>query len=199
MSIEVGDIYDVSLVWRANDEEWEDNCIGAKKEQGPAVMCWGVISWGIKGPFHVWDSESNTEKEQAAATIQKMNAAAKDEKYQLNKEWKASATYAELEKRELSAAARVRQDAKRLNIKAARTTHTWRGKKFQIDKITRGARSCVNSWLYVNDLCRPILWPEYKRRLVLDPELILMEDSAASHQSGYTTRERQKEGISKAP
>ena len=39
MSIKVGDIYGVSLVWRTKDEEWEDDCIGAKKKEGPAVMC----------------------------------------------------------------------------------------------------------------------------------------------------------------
>ena len=112
-----------------------------------------MISWRIKGSVHVWDSESITEKEQAAAAIQKMNTAAKDKEDRLTKEWKASATYAELKKRELKEPARVREKAKRLNIKAARTTHTWIGKKFKIEKITRSARSGVDSWQYVNDLC----------------------------------------------
>ena len=162
-------------------------------------MCWGMISWGIKGPFHVWDPESKPEKDKATAAIQQLNAATQQEEDRRIQEWKALPAYVELKTYELAEAGRVREEVKRRKIKAPKIIQTWRGKKFKINKITRGAHSAVDSWRYVNDVCRPILWPECKRRLALDPNFILMEDGTASHQSGYTICEREKEEIAKAP
>ena len=46
MSIEIGAVFGLSDVWRERSEKWHDNCIGAKKKQGEAVMCWGIVMWG---------------------------------------------------------------------------------------------------------------------------------------------------------
>jgi hypothetical protein len=43
MAIEVGGIIGVCLVWREQGEQWHDDCVGAKKKQGPSAMCWGFI------------------------------------------------------------------------------------------------------------------------------------------------------------
>ncbi|KAA8892805.1 hypothetical protein FN846DRAFT_788800, partial [Sphaerosporella brunnea] len=69
MAIEVGGTFGVCLVWRDQSEKWEDDCVGAKKKQGPSVMCWGFIMWNYKGPFHVWDPETKEEREAAAIKI----------------------------------------------------------------------------------------------------------------------------------
>ncbi|RPB01382.1 hypothetical protein L873DRAFT_680087 [Choiromyces venosus 120613-1] len=46
MSIEVGAVFGLSLVWREKGEKWHNDCIGTKKKNGTSVMCWGAIGWG---------------------------------------------------------------------------------------------------------------------------------------------------------
>jgi hypothetical protein len=48
MSIEVGGTFGVSLVWRGSDEQYHEDCRGAKKKRGKTVMVWGMIGWGYK-------------------------------------------------------------------------------------------------------------------------------------------------------
>ncbi|PUU79439.1 hypothetical protein B9Z19DRAFT_945036, partial [Tuber borchii] len=43
MSIEVGGLYRLHLVWRDSTERWHEDCVGAMKKQGISVMCWGMI------------------------------------------------------------------------------------------------------------------------------------------------------------
>jgi hypothetical protein len=74
MAIEVGGTFAVCVVWRDQDEQWHDDCVGAKKKQGPSVMCWGFIMWNYKGPFYVWEPETKEEREAAAIEIPKLNA-----------------------------------------------------------------------------------------------------------------------------
>lgn len=62
MSVGVGDFHCGLLKWRENDEKWEKTCMGAKKKQGWSVMCWGMIMWRNKVPFHVWSVETEVEK-----------------------------------------------------------------------------------------------------------------------------------------
>ena len=45
MSIEIGGLMGVYIVWREADEKWHDDCVGAKKKQGTTVMCWGMIGY----------------------------------------------------------------------------------------------------------------------------------------------------------
>ena len=90
MSIEVGGTFGVSLVWRHKEERWADDCVGVKKKQGPTVMCWGMIGWGWKGPFHVWEPETKAERDEAADIIASMNKAAKEKEDQLNRTWRNS-------------------------------------------------------------------------------------------------------------
>ena len=49
-------------------------------------MFWGMIGWGWKGPFHVWDPEMKTEKEEAARFILEHNTQAKADELKLNSE-----------------------------------------------------------------------------------------------------------------
>ena len=73
MSIEVGSTYGVNLVWREKGEKWHTDCIGQKKKRGLTVMCWGMIGYGWKGPFHIWMTEPEEEKEQAIKEIDRLN------------------------------------------------------------------------------------------------------------------------------
>jgi len=43
MSIEVGGLFGLNLVWRDKTERWYSDCVGAMKKQGVSVMCWGMI------------------------------------------------------------------------------------------------------------------------------------------------------------
>ena len=196
MSIEVGGTFGVSFVWRQKDERWQDDCVGAKKKQGPTVMCWGMIGWGWKGPFHIWDSESKEEREKAKIQIASLNQAAQAKEDQLNRTWQTSPEWKELRQQELQAARELRQQALHTGEKV-KTVQSWWGKKFKIYKLKRGEGKGVDSWRYVTKLARPILWPECKRRLADNPSFILVEDNAACHDSDWTNQEREAEGISK--
>ena len=46
ISIEVGAVFELNHVWREQSEKWHDDCVGAKKKQEEAVMCWGIVMWG---------------------------------------------------------------------------------------------------------------------------------------------------------
>lgn len=197
MSIEVGGTFGISLVWRDKDEQWHDDCVGAKKKQGPSVMCWGFIMWNYKGPFHVWDAETEEEWEAAKIEISKLNAQYEAEEENLNKEWKDSAEWRALKEKELQNAREMKAAAKIRGEKPPKTTQSWRGKKHKITKIKRGEGRGIDSWRYIQHVCKPILWPECKRLTAVNPNFMLMEDGAASHSSDYTTQEHLKEGIKK--
>jgi transposase len=197
MAIEVGGTFGICLVWRDQSEQWQDDCVGAKKKQGPSVMCWGFIMWNYKGPFYVWDPETKEEREAAAIEIPKLNAEYEAEEKQRNDQWKASKEWEELRERELKEAREIRAAAIAKGEKPPKTTQTWRGKKHKIEKVKRGKGRGIDSWRYVQHVCRPVLWPECKRLAEENSNFILMEDGAASHRSGYTTQERVNEGIRK--
>ena len=73
MSIEVGAVFGLSLVWREKNEKWHDDCVGTKKKNGTAVMCWGAIGWGWKGPFFIWPAVTKEEKKEAKEEIANIN------------------------------------------------------------------------------------------------------------------------------
>ena len=197
MSIEVGGLFGLNLVWRDNTERWHSDCVGAMKKQGVSVMCWGMIGWGWKGPFHVWESETEDEKEEAAKTIAILEAERLMEETQLNEAWRESEEWAQLKIVEQGAYRIQRQLEKHENAAKRRIPQTRRAKKYKIEKYKRGDGNGVDSWRYVKAVARPILWPECHRQLEQNPLFILMEDNAPSHSSHYTTREREKEGIQK--
>ena len=112
MSIEIGGTFGKSFVWRDKTERWHQDCVGTMKKQGPTVMCWGMIGYGWKGPFYVWEVETDEEKKEAEAEIARINAemvAKADEK---NRQWIASPEWAELKERELAAAEAQRRAKK---------------------------------------------------------------------------------------
>ena len=42
-------------------------------------MCWGMIGYGWKGPFHIWIAETTEEREKAMEEIHSMNQSMVDE------------------------------------------------------------------------------------------------------------------------
>lgn len=61
-------------------------------------MCWGLIGWGWKGPFQLWSSETDKEREKAAREIAKLNSEAAIEEAWLNAEWRATKEWTKLRK-----------------------------------------------------------------------------------------------------
>jgi transposase len=68
-------------------------------------------------------------------------------------------------------------------------------KKHKIAKIRRDKGKAIDSRRYVQQVGRPILWPECKRPAAENPNFIFVEDGAAAHSSGYTTQERVPESV----
>lgn len=104
MSIEVGGTFGISYVWKDNAERWNKDCVGSKKKQGPTVMCWGMIGYGWKGPFYVWEPETEEERKEAEIEIARLNAEMEEEAKKDNATWRASPEWAALRKQELEAA-----------------------------------------------------------------------------------------------
>ena len=94
-------------------------------------MCWGMIGWGWKGPFHIWESESKEEREEAAKQIALLPQAAQEKEDNLNTIWRSSEEWRQLHHQELQAARELRQAALQSGEKV-KTIQTWRGKKFKI-------------------------------------------------------------------
>ncbi|KAA8911670.1 hypothetical protein FN846DRAFT_917011 [Sphaerosporella brunnea] len=107
--------------------------------------------------------------------LPKLNEQYQDKEIRLNK-WKNSNEWKELRERELQEAREIRAAAIAKGEKPPKTTQTWRGKKRKIVKIERGKRHGIDSWRYIQHVCRPILWPECQRLAAKNPDFILMED-----------------------
>ena len=96
-----------------------------------------------------------------------------------------------MRERELKAARVAKATAKLKGEKCEKTTQSFRGFKYKKEfTLKRGDVKGMDSWRYVTVLGRPILYPEFKRRMALNPNFILMEDNAASHDSGWTNAQR---------
>jgi len=196
MSIEIGGLHGPSSVWREKGEKWHDDCVGTKKKQGITVMCWGMIGWGWKGLFWVWEHETTEEKEEAAKKITAYNEKSSEEETRLNNAWRATGEWRELKEQELAAARTARALAKRTGAKV-KTTQSWRSKKYKVRRIKRGEVRGVDSWRYVTALARTLIWPTCHERLAENKEFLLMEDNAPAHDSDFTNFERMKEAIAK--
>ena len=196
MSIEIGGLYGPCWIWREKSERWADDCIGAKEKHGASIMCWGMISYGWKGPFWVWESETEEEKVTAVSKILSYNENCGEEEFRLNTAWRASEEWKELRRVELADAREARLLASLTGVKT-KTTQSWRGKKYKIKKLKRGDSKGIDSWWYVTDLARPLLWPTCHARKLVRPDFLLMEDNAPAHDSDFTNYERTKEAINK--
>ena len=148
-----------------------------------------MIGYGSKEPFHVWETETEEERREAEIEIARINAEMVEEADQANAEWGASPEWLALREQELKAA-RLQRAAEKTGAPKKKTPQSWRGKKFRVDKIKRAEHTRgVDAWRYVKHVAVPLMWPECQRRLQDNPELVLMEDGAASHSAQYTSRE----------
>lgn len=152
MSIEVGGSFGKQTVWRDKSERWHKDCVGAMKKQGETIMCWGMIGYGWKRPFFVWDPESDEEKKIAEREIARINAEMKAEAEEKEREWRATPEFAELKDREL-AAARIQRDAEKFHgAPKMKTTQSWRANKFKVQKIVRNKKLAV--WILTGMLTK---------------------------------------------
>jgi len=196
MSVEVGAVFGTSLVWREKGEKWHNDSMGTKKKQGTLVMCWGMISWNWKGPFHFWATKTKEEKEQAKRKTAEWNAKSGEE--ELNSGRRTMEKFRVLKERELWEARELRAAAiEREAGEKTKTTQSWWGKKYKIKKLKRNNTKGVHSWRYITSVCCPLLWPICQERLALNPHFLLMEDNAPSDDLDYTNLVRKKEGIVK--
>ena len=197
MSIEIGGMFGMNVVWRDKTEQWDDDCVGCMKKKGDTLMCWGMIGFSWKGPFYIQIPETAEEKEDAAQIIAQRESTRKADEDRLNEEWKSSAEWDRLRKTELAVYSAQRYAEKYDNAPKQQIPQSHRGKKFKLEKFKRGDGNGVDSWRYVKCVARPLLWPECRKQIGLNPSFELMEDNSPCHDSFYTNEEREKEGISK--
>ncbi|KAF8248736.1 hypothetical protein K440DRAFT_545932, partial [Wilcoxina mikolae CBS 423.85] len=193
----IGGTFGISFVWWDKMERWHTDCMGIKKKPGSSVMCWGMIGYGWKGPFHVWDPETEKEKQEAESEILSINTEMEEEAEKANTIWKNSAEWTELRLQEL-AIARLQRQAEKHGAPKKKIDQIWRHKMFKVEKLKwseyiRG----VDAWRYVKHVAIPLMWPECHRQLQRNPDFVLMEDGASPHTANYTSREREKQGVSK--
>ena len=167
-----------------------------KKKKGQSVMCWGAITWGWKGPFFLWPATTKEERKKAKKEITDINEKMAEEMDRLNDAWKASEEGKELREQEVKVVAEMRV-AGRAEGKKVKTVQSFQGKKYTFRPLKVGEGKRVDSWKYVNHLCKPILWPACKERMANLPNFQLMEDNAPSHHSDFTNTAHEKEGIGK--
>ena len=108
-------------------------CWGKEEKQGPTVMCWGMIGYGWKGPFHVWETETEEERKEAEIEIARINAEMAEEADRANAGWRTSPEWLALREQELKAA-QLQRSAEKSGAPKKRTPQSWRGK---VDKIKR--------------------------------------------------------------
>jgi len=121
-------------------------------------MCWGVISCGWKWPFCLWPATTKEEKQKAKEEIQEMNRVRAGETERLNAAWKLFEECRNLRELEFRVAAE-RRGVGRAEGKKVKTVESFRGKKYTFRPLKVGKGKGVDSWRYVNHLCKPTLWP----------------------------------------
>ena len=196
MSIEIGGTFGPNTVWRDKGERWHTDCTGAKRKGGASVMCWGLIGYGFKGPFFVWDAETDAEKKADNAIIKEHNDKVMAQLLKDTEEWKKTSEWQQLRETEL-AATRVQRAAERAGAPKVQMTHRHKARKYEVLTWQRSKKGGIDSWRYVKCLARPILWPYCKEQLRINPNFQLMEDNAPAHKSPYTTHYRTLEQIPK--
>lgn len=196
MSIEIGGLFGVNTVWRDKTEKWHKDCMGTSKKQGGTVMCWGMIAFNYKGPFHVWESETPKDRAESDEFVVEYNKLIKQDDLERNLAWKGSPEWIELRKREKDVYD-AQQKSKKAGGSYVYCPMSHRGKKYKTKPLERSKKGGIDSFRYVKHVARPLLWPACKELIAANPNFIVMEDNAASHKSIYTTREREKEGIDK--
>ena len=132
----------------------------------------------------------------AASKILSYNENCGEEEFRLNTAWRASEELKELRRGELADAREARLLASLTGVKT-KTTHSRRGKKYKIKKPKMGDSKGIDSWRYVTDLGRPLLWPACHAQKLVRPDFLLMEDNTLTHDSDFTNYERTKEAINK--
>ena len=88
--------------------------------------------------------------------IAELNTKGGAEEKRLNDLWRQSEEWKLLRERELAEARLARIAGKEAGEKV-KTTQSWRGKMFKIKKVDRGDSRGVDSWRYVQLLCKPLL------------------------------------------
>ena len=114
----------------------------------------------------------------------------------LNAAWKSSEEWRNLREQELRVAVEQRAVG-RAEGRKMKTVQSFRGKRYTFRPLKVGEGKGVDSWRYVNLLCKPILWPACTERMASLPNFCLMEDNAPSHSSEFTNAARKKVGIPK--
>jgi len=160
-------------------------------------MCWGMISYNHKGPLYVWIPETKNERTVAEAEIAKLNSEIESQEKELNDNWVGSPEWKILKEQEL-VTARVQRAAEQTGAPKKTIPQTWRSKNFRIERIPNWSKKGgVDTYRYINEVCKPLLRPDCKRLLERNPEFCLMEDGAGAHKSAFTTNARIQEGIKK--
>lgn len=156
-----------------------------------------MISYNYKGPFHVWVPEPKEQQEASEAEIKRLYTAIKAEENELNESWIGSPEWKTVKEQEL-AATRAQRVAEKAGAPKKPIPQSWRAKKLRIERIpNRSVKGGIDTYRYINELCKPTLWPECKRLLGINPEFCLMEDGAGAHKADFTNKARSKEGIPK--
>ncbi len=60
-------------VWRTRDEAYNVHCIRRRWKCFKQFMFWACFSYDEKGPCHVWEEETATEKKEAKEQMNKIN------------------------------------------------------------------------------------------------------------------------------
>ena len=75
----------------------------------------------------------------------------------MNGEWEATPEWAQLRERELREEREMRAAAKRAGTVSGKATHSYKGKKYKLQKIPKGRKGGVDSWRYIKHVARPLL------------------------------------------
>jgi len=157
-----------------------------------------MISYGWKGPFHVWDPETEEEKQEAESEILRINTEMEEEAEKANVIWRNSAEWGTLLRLQELATAQIQRQAEKNGAPKKKVDQIWRRKKFKAEKLRWGEHiPGIDAWRYVKHVAIPLMWPECHRQLQQNPDLVLMEDGASPHTASYNSCEREKQGVPK--
>jgi hypothetical protein len=167
-SVQMGGVRGRRRVWRKADEAHHNHVIARRWKGFSEFMWWSCFSYDKKGPFHIWEDETDEEKKACKQDLADRNAA----KYEDDKlEW------------ELGVGGIGRMGTRNKPGRKPVFKHNEETGAY----ILHPGKGGINWYRYQEKILKPLLLPFAQECMKDRPNTIVQEDGAAAHSSQYNT------------
>jgi len=149
-------------VWRKESEAYNHHCIRRRWKGFKQFMFWGCFSYDKRGPCHIWEDETDKEKEEAKEWLKKKNA---ELELICKEEWELTTPMRRL---------RITR-----NFRGTKPKWRWCEKTGKLER--KASRGGIDWYRYYRVIFEKKLLPFTKECEATRPNTIVQEDNASCH------------------